>query len=817
MGIILKHTLRNIFGRPARTFLLVFCILICSLSALLCIDMSQSAERLISNAYSSLVGSTDIEFVGYVPLDEDYFSGLPENKSLYIGNSVMKFHKRDPLLYSFALSQQVVIVGVDLERAYEMKTLPEKLELSENETVITASLADRLGCNVGDTIYFYDDDGEKQPFVVKKFIDRRGLISNDNTSIVSPQGFNRLFSSGEAKYYTAMLDIIDDGKIDEAYELLKQTHPEADVSKIINNEEIQEFVNEISTVFAVVFAICLFVAVIITLTVSQSITSERMPTVGTLRSLGVSRTKTSLILLLENAVYALMGSIPAVIVYELIRTPLLDLMFVVEGEISPDFGSVSRLTEASVILGAVTVECLFTLKEIIKASRTAIRDIIFLNKDTEYRVSRTSAAAGLILAAAAVIAALLPACFASLMICFIAMILAVYLLSPFAAVYFSKWLEKLFAKMNMPIARLAAAQAGFKKSTVSSARLIASAASIAVLLFIFAESMYAVNNHRNIDADYIMYTDKSDYMYDYIDDVEGVTDTENIYVSMYTTAEINGKEEKNLTVFGYDDWKMFTGVDGISGAVEKDEFYMDKSAADKLGLEIGGETEIIMNSDSFLPRRLGLRLAGYCDSVCFDGRGKSIVINKDVYTDVFADHPANILIKTDGANDGKIIDTINRYSSSAMDEFQSIEQLDYEEQLESRSQNVLIKTVGTMGIFLVFIGVVGNQLIGFESRKRECAVLLSVAMGKGKLKKLLLLETVISSAAALAVSLPLGFLISLPVFGLLGIFEITLPYAANLGELLLLLAGLLIVFSLAVIFPYRRLHKMNTAQQLKYE
>ncbi len=817
MGIIFKHTFRNIFGAPARTFLLVFCILICSLSALLCVDMSQSAERLISNAYSSLVGSTDIEFAGYVPLDEDYFSELPENRALYIGNSIMKFHKRDPLLYSFALSQQVVIVGTDLERAYEMKTLPEKLELSENETVITASLAGRLGCNVGDTIYFYDDDGKKQPFVVKKFIERRGLISNDNTSIVSPQGFNRLFSSGEGKYYTAMLDIIDDGKIDEAYDLLKQTHPEADVSKIIDSEEIQEFVNEISTIFAAVFAICLFVAVIITLTVSQRITSERMPVVGTLRSLGVSRTKTSLILLLENAVYALMGSIPAVIVYELIRTPLLDLMFVVGGEISPDFGSVSRLAEAGVILGAVTVECLLTLKEIIKASRTAIRDIIFLNKDTEYRVSRTSAAAGLILATAAVIAALLPAGFASLMICFIAMILAVYLLSPFAAVYFAKGLEKLFAKMNMPIARLAAAQAGSKKSTVSNARLIASAASIAVLLFIFAESMYAVNNHRNIDADYIMYTDKSDYMYDYIDDVEGVTDTENIYVSMYTTAEINGKEEKNLTVFGYDDWKMFTGVNGISGALANDEFYMDKAAADKLGLEIGGETEIVMNSDSFLPRRLGLRLAGYCDSVCFDGRGKSIVINKDVYTDVFADHPANILIKTDGANDGKIIDTINRYSSSAMDELQSKEQLEYEEQSESRTQNVLIKTVGFMGIFLVFIGVAGNQLIGFEGRKRECAVLLSVAMGKGKLKKLLLLETVISSAAALAVSLPLGFLISLPVFGLLGIFEITLPYAANPGELLLLLAGLLIVFSLTVIFPYRRLHKMNTAQQLKYE
>ena len=818
MGIILKHTFRNIFKKPARTFLLAFCIFLCSMAAALCLDMTQSVRRLFANTFSDMVGSTDIEYIGYEPLDENSFSELPENRALFLGSGYTVFYRRDPQLYSYATATNVAIMGTDLAKAYDMRILPVKLELSADETAMTKDLAELLGYSAGDRVYFYDDMGEKQEFVIKELIERGGLVNQRDVCVVSSEGLCRLFSSGEVTYYYAMIDVIDNGKINEAEAMLKEAHPEADTLNITNNREAQEAIDQISKMFIMFFVVCLLVVIIITVTVSERIISERMSVVGTLRSLGVSQTKTALILLLENAVYALIGSVPAVLAYEAVRPMLLDTLFVVDDVVTPDFGQVSRLMEAGIVLGAVVLECACTLKEIIKASRTAIRDIIFLNKDTEYRFSPAAVVTGLAFAAAALVTALIPDSFTAMIICFISTILAVFLLFPFVTVYASRGLEKLFARLNMPVARLAAAEAGSKKSTAASAQLISAVASISVLLFVVTGSLYDMSNKQTIDADYVMSgLSEGDYMYDYIDDIEGVTATENVYVSMYVYAEFNGTEEKNFCVFGYDGQEMFKGVEGLPDAVGRDEFYMDKGFADRLGLSIGEEVDILMNSDSFIPRHLMLRLSGYCNSVYFDGRGKSIVINKELYTEEFCDYPYNILIDTDGTNDAQIADMINKYSSATMTELQSIEEMNEQIAQESHAENTLIKMIGFMGIFLVFVGVVSNQLIGFESRKRECAVLISVAMEKRTLRKMLLLETVISSALPLIISLPLGLVISLPIFKIMHLLELSLPWVVNMGELLLLEAGLLAVFSLTVIFPYWQLHRMKPAEQLKYE
>lgn len=96
MGIIFKHTLKNIFKRPGRTFLLVFCIFLCAISASLCLDMTGSVRRLFSNHFSSLVGSTDIEFINLTSIDEEIFKELPENRYLLFSNTATPFFRRDP-------------------------------------------------------------------------------------------------------------------------------------------------------------------------------------------------------------------------------------------------------------------------------------------------------------------------------------------------------------------------------------------------------------------------------------------------------------------------------------------------------------------------------------------------------------------------------------------------------------------------------------------------------------------------------------------------------------------------------------------------
>lgn len=818
MGIILKHTFKNVFKKPGRTFLLTLCIFLCTLAAAVSLDMTQSVERIFANAFGDVVGSTDITLGAYEQLGDELSEALPPNNTLLLAGSTTYFYRRDPQLYTYAVKTNVGIMIADLEQAHSMNVFAFKSELGENETIITRQLGELLGYSVGDTIEYYDWHGDKVEYVIKEFCELGGMVNMPYTAVLSPEGGKRLFRGGKIAYYEAFIDITDNSRIGEACDILKEKYPDAEIMNITDNEELQSAIDQISQIFMLYFAVCLLVVVIINMTVSERIISERMAVVGTLRSLGVSQGKTTAILLLENIIYALLGSVPGIAVYLLIRPAMFTSMFTVDGMLTVDFGNMSVALQLGIIAGAIILECACTLKEVLKASRTAIRDIIFMNKDTEFRFSRGKTVFGLICLGAALVTLLIPRSFASMMLCFIGTVIGIFILFPYVTVFFSRLLGKLFDKAGMPVAKLAAAELGSKKSTIASTQLIAAASSIMVLLFVVADSMLAMTTHKNYDCDLIISgIGEEDFMFDYIDDLEGVCETENLYCAMYIAAEFNGSADKNLCIYGFDGMKLFTGISGLPEAIAEDEFWMDKALAQRHGLNIGDTVELKLNSDSFAPRTLTLKLGGFCDSALYDGFGKGVVLNKSRYLSVFSDMPLNILIKTDGTNDEALIDKIGKYSSGTMRQIQTVEELNAENEKESHAENQVIKLVGALGILMTFVGVASNQLIGFESRKRECAVLLSTSLEKRQLRKMLLLETVLSALSSLVCALPIGLFCVYPVTEIMIQFELALPLVIKGAELALLVAVLTAVFSLTVLFPFKNLRKMKLAEQLKYE
>ena len=104
---------------------------------------------------------------------------------------------------------------------------------------------------------------------------------------------------------------------------------------------------------------------------------------------------------LENVFYALMGSIPAIVLYGLVRDPILTAMFGLDEQIGSllVIPKLSPVLVMGVVLMAIAIECLIPLKSILKALKTPIRDIIFDNRDTEYRYGKSALVVGLILLA----------------------------------------------------------------------------------------------------------------------------------------------------------------------------------------------------------------------------------------------------------------------------------------------------------------------------------------------------------------------------------------------------------------------------------
>ncbi|MBR1740396.1 MAG: FtsX-like permease family protein, partial [Lachnospiraceae bacterium] len=122
-----------------------------------------------------------------------------------------------------------------------------------------------------------------------------------------------------------------------------------------------------------------------------------------------------------------------------------------------------------------------------------------------------------------------------------------------------------------------------------------------------------------------------------------------------------------------------------------------------------------------------------------------------------------------------------------------------------------------LGVSLTVIGMISNQLIGFEGRKRECAVLVSTAMERGEVAKMFVFESMISSGIALFISLPVAFLAFLPFKRLMSLFTGNFLVHYDVKAYVLFLLLLWLIFTLVSLFPIRSLRKMNVAIQLKYE
>ena len=60
MGVILKHTFRNIFAKPLMTLFLVVSITICSFAGMMAFDMNNSIKNILRGAFGSMSAQIQI-------------------------------------------------------------------------------------------------------------------------------------------------------------------------------------------------------------------------------------------------------------------------------------------------------------------------------------------------------------------------------------------------------------------------------------------------------------------------------------------------------------------------------------------------------------------------------------------------------------------------------------------------------------------------------------------------------------------------------------------------------------------------------------
>ncbi|MBR1740559.1 MAG: hypothetical protein IJ733_01565, partial [Lachnospiraceae bacterium] len=678
MKIMLKHTLKNIAAKPLRAILLFVCIGVCSFTAFLCLDMSKTIENLVKYMFMQVTGTADIVMTDSMGLEEGMLQTEEASVGLRVASRQSGTIEVPEGFVSFFHTKHFEVKTMDFERAYQMRLLGEKLSLSKDQAAISKKLSKEYGLKKGDTIALYDDTGKEESYHVVKVLSESGMVNGVQTVLLGEEGYQKLLYGGEMLYDTAYIDVLDDSFSGQVAEELEKKDFRADVKVLFDEGEMKNMIRMITMVFLLMFAVCFLLVIFVTVSVSGRVISERMPVVGTFRSLGISNTLTTSFLLLESGIYGLLGGALGCLLYRFFRNLIFSKIVSVDAgdvSVSVAYGRIPFLVYLVVLFGAVAVEMICSLKEVIRASRTSIRDIIFDNKDTKYKKSSISMLIGILLFLTAVLFLFLPENAGSLFFCFAAIIFSLSLLFPCLLALGSKLFCAIFKKTERPVAKMAAMEVYGRKSTVGSSVLCVTAATLALILFIFVTSLERIYDIQMYDCDLILSVEgnQKEAMFSYIKDLDGVRDTEEIYMREQTVG-VNG-EKQTLNLFGQPEegFRYLIGMKGLPEKISENEFFMDKGLADKMKLKKGEKAEILLDAESYLPVKKSLTLAGYVDSYEIDTSSKSIVISKKLYIDIFHDYPGQILIRA-SSGDSSVRSQIVKYSGTMMSSLQTNEE-----------------------------------------------------------------------------------------------------------------------------------------------
>lgn len=822
MGIVLKHTMKNIIKKPFRSLMVMFCIFICTVAAMLCFDMTNSIEAMLTGVYSSTFGNVDILVNGTdISLDFLEEENLPDMEILPISYKTNYFYRDIEGEYTYVTYNGVGIYGVDLEKAELFNAIPGNIRLADNEVALSKRFAEQYGYAEGDIIILHDINNRELEYIIKNVVDskNKGFLAGF-AMVVSEEGFKKLYDDNQSHYVYVELKINDKTSAYETAKYLNENYPEYSFDATRDNPEVKKMVDTLSKFFFVLFALCFLMVLFVTISVSERIVCERMSVVGTLRSIGLSPALTAGILLLENGIYGIVGSGIGCLVYMAIRLIIFNAMFGVALGGNLDFGQVKIWLVIVVMLCAVLVECLCPIKEIIKAVKTPIRDIIFANKDTAYSFNGLATVAGILLMVAGVVCLFVPNNFVTSIASLLCMAMGLALLFPYALRAVGYLFQCIFEKLNKPIARMAAIECYSKKSTVGGMVLIATAVAVAIVVYTVAGSMRAEYQHSRYTSEVIVETTESRAatMFSYIQHLDEVSDVEMLYHKL-DTIKINGENDNTVTytVYPYVDggYKYFDVLSEYPEPINEEEIVIGENMAKKKAIKKGDILTVEFLCDYYMPVTREFIVKDIVNTSYIDSFGYQLIINSQLYTNIYGDKPSEILVKT--SDPLKTDAEIEKYSSMFINDCYTAE----EYKAKSESDNFMIiaaiNFVIVMGVGLTFIGAVSNLIIGFEGRKRECAVLLSTAMGKDKLSFMFFLESFIATGIAILVAVPMGLIMINSVTRALSAISYDLMIEINLLSYILFIVGLWIVFSLTALLPMNLLKKMKIAEQLKYE
>ena len=839
MKIFLKHIMRNIKENIGRTSLIVVSLFGVALLLSIALGISFSFKSLWDSLADSIMGGFNatvestteenltIDRIKEVGVDFDYL-GISGYNYGYI-----KY--KDEFVSS-------PLVGLSIDEAIDMKmiSLPkvDKVVLKENEIITSSTFAKENKIKKGSKINYYDEDGVIHELTVKYIAEDSGAFLQELSFVSNNDTFLKILGTKEIKYeffclkYKGNKDLMvlkdDLNKIEDDYGLDFYMEEEPDLMDLVGNWLKIGIIAIIMVLIVVYFTLNSIVKIII---------NERIPVIGSFRSVGASVSKMNFILLMEMATYGLIGGISGGLT-GLVFTKTIFLVFEMVDEMLGITIKMSSFEIYGFIIIVLTVLLLvlfqisLSISEILRSSKLSIKDCIFNKHESIYKYSVTKLLFGFCFLAIGIISLLFNS---KLNFTFsVISIISIFTSIAFLLPSFTRFLSKYLDKVDNPVLHMA-------KNTIVNNKLqintnVIVAVMMCVSLISFALLNYSIKNYKSsldmVQSDlYVVAASEHNSVTNDLRAIDNIDRVSVLYVEdfalYYSSLKFANNKVNELTVLYSDDYEALAkdsnviDVDAkLANNLKDNEVIVSEYFKEIYDLKIGDIVVLngINEEERFtVETPMNLKIVGFADTSAMNHM--SIILSEKIIEDT-VDYFSEQHYFVQLSKDAKLKDVKKDILKNLTDKMpQVLTKKEYVDITKEAMEEIYISIIEIILVIIgvALVGIINNQSVSFLERKREMAVLYSTAMSRSQLNKMIFIEVFLSYFISALVSIIFTIMLLILLKQTLMVLGLYIPITFSIVSILILMFVIGIIMTVIYLVMKRKIKKMNIVEELKYE
>lgn len=752
MYIFWKILIKNIKEKKLRTSLIVFSVAMATALCFASISISDTMTKTFTDKVRKDFGQTEIVIKAnssslseYINLDS--VKALDENFTDRIGViediALYKPTKDEALMFH--------LQGIELDDLQKLN--PVKFETESDlypfegrKIIISSSRAEKYNIKVGQKIKIQFAENWFEVKVVGTA--SVGVFDGQLDLAVLPRSFMSSVVTNKNSVSKIYIKLKDPSRKNEIIEKLSEIVKDYDVKDTISKETLEERVGMFQSVLILMLLIIILLSIFIIFISFKVISTERLPMLGTLRSVGADRKLTSIILLGESILYGVIGGVLGCF----LGIGILYLMAI----ITSDGNSVSIVFKTEqfpiAFCAAIILTIISSIIPIIKIARTPVKNIIFNNLEF---VNKKYNKLNLVFGVVFIIASfLIPnyspdnIMFIMNMLCIILIVISIILVIPILTAAFTKVFEILYRFVFGNIGIIASKNLRENRHILNNITLLA--IGISTILMISTAGKSTILGIVDFTKDTFLYDvefsvpkmDRSDEKK--IKTIDGVFDAAGVYevidVPVYGSNEniilLEGAKESNYLKFK----KINLINDSSDEEIIKNldlgrNIIITTMLSKRYGAEVGDTITLLLNN-----KYRDYKVIALMDTMNVKG-SYAVISEKYFKRDVGDSYYSRINIKTN-KDPSEVLKNLRTSFALRNPSGITVEEDRNDKINETKEILTMMDGVSVLAMFLGIFAVINNLTISFMQRKRSLAVFRSLGLSKFQAVKMIFIEAI---------------------------------------------------------------------------